>query len=138
MVNKLKKGLLGSLVFFIGGLWLSISMAMPLFTVESNLEIVRFSWLGLPIIGAFAFTGLFGAVVVALVLSLMQGKQIMRSAKFVLIPAMLMGFLGAGVNYANYHFVIKPMGLVACPKMAGYGKNLLIDYVKNIDSCQPD
>ncbi|EFH72437.1 predicted protein [Vibrio cholerae RC385] len=83
MVNKLKKGLLGSLVFFIGGLWLSISMAMPLFTVESNLEIVTFSWLGLPIIGAFAFTGLFGAVVVALVLSLMQGKQIMRSAKFV-------------------------------------------------------
>ncbi len=129
MMSKLVNGLLGSLVFFISGLWLCFNMSMPLFTAETDLKIVSFSWLGLPIIGAFAFTGLFAAVVVALILSLKQRRQIMRSARFVLLPALFMGVLGAGINYANYYFVIKPMGFVACPTVAGYGKNFFIYYV---------
>lgn len=134
-MNKLYKGLVGALLFFAFAFWLSVQMAMPLFTPISKLTMVSFSWLGLPIVGTYAFTGLFGAVVVALIQSLKLRCQTMRSPKFILIPALCFGVLGAVVNYANYYVVIEPYGLVQCPDKVGYGKSLLRDYVTDIKYC---
>lgn len=135
-MNKLFRALIFALLFFMGSSWLSFQMATPLFISLSELEKVRFSWFGLPIIGTFAFTGLMGAVVFSLLYSLMKRTQIMRSAKFILIPAFLMGCLGLIVNYANYYIVIQPNNLSPCPAKIGYGKNLLVDYVKDVSFCE--
>lgn len=136
MIIKLMYGLLGSLFFLCGIGWLAIEMAMPLITAVENLQFVRFSWLGLPLVGTYAFLGLIGANIVAISISIKHKKQIMRSSKFLLLPALIAGMFGLGVNYANYFMVIKPLNLKACPLIPGYRKNLLIDYVKDISECE--
>ncbi len=121
-MNRLYRGLVLALLFFIGGLWLSYRMAKPLFILVSELEVVRFGWIGLPIVGTYAFTGLLGVVAVALLLSIKHHQQIMKGSKFVLIPTLLFGIFGLGINYANYFLVVKPNGLVLCPEKLGYAK----------------
>ncbi len=135
-MNKLIIGLVGSLAFFLGIMWLAIEMAMPLFTAKENLQFVRFSWLGLPLVGTYAFLGLMGANIVAISISIKHKKQIMRSSKFLLIPTLIAGLFGLGVNYANYFMVIKPLNLKACTLIPGYRENLLLDYVKDISECE--
>ena len=135
-MNKLIIGLIGSSVFFIGIFWLATEMTMPLFISEKKLTLVRFSWLGLPLVGTYAFLGLMGANIVAISISIKHKKQIMRSSKFLLLPTLIAGLFGLGVNYANYFMVIKPLNLKACTLIPGYRENLLLDYVKDISECE--
>ncbi|SIO95919.1 hypothetical protein VSP9026_03672 [Vibrio spartinae] len=49
---------------------------------------------------------------------------------------LLAGCLSAFLNFQIYQQIITPQGLVECPKQAGYKKNLLRNYVKNIQQCE--
>lgn len=92
-----------------------------------NIGVVAgFSWFSLGVMIYFSFV-FFRAF---------AGYKTSFNNKHITILAVIFFIFGVCINYANYHYVIEPNGMVECPAKVGYKKNLMRDYVTDISLCK--
>ncbi|ASA57945.1 hypothetical protein [Vibrio gazogenes] len=122
-----------SIFFFVLGSGIFFHFYLqPFFTSES--EIVSadpFTFM------AFIFGGSAGLLMLAPLntcFRLIYKREI--NIKMLCAIPLLAGCLSAFLNFQIYQKIITPQGLIECPKKSGYKKNLLRDYVKNIQQCE--
>ena len=120
-------------ITFLSG-WISYQTITPFFT--DKLDKVLFDVLPLPDVAAWSvfILGLSSSLI--FIISFLKKREV-KGLTRVLYISVIVGFcFGISINYARYHFIIEPNGMVECPKKIGYKKNLMRDYVKDISQCE--
>ncbi|GEM_PF-4845532 len=124
-----------AITFFIGGFgFFSHLFIWPFFNVSPEIVSADPYYFVSLILGVSA--GFFMMAPVNILSKHLRGKEL--KIKTLAIISIFFGMSALVLNILLYSKVISPLGLTECSARAGYNKNLLIDYVKNIEDCRLD
>ncbi|QXC55607.1 hypothetical protein KSS82_04775 [Vibrio mimicus] len=124
-----------AVAFFIGGFgFFSHIFIWPFFDVSPEVVSADPYYFVSLILGLSA--GFFMMAPVNILSKHLRGKELKITT--LAIVSMSFGVFALVLNMFLYSEVISPLGLTECNARAGYNKNLLTDYVKNIESCRSD
>lgn len=124
-----------AVAFFIGGFgFFSHLFIWPFFYVSPEIVSADPYYFVSLILGLSA--GFFMMAPVNVLSKHLRGKEI--KIKTLAIVSIFWGVAALVLNILIYSEVISPLGLTECNARTGYNKNLLTDYVKNIENCRFD